>query len=156
MWVLADLNEPGVNTVIHEISDSHAGHFRLRTKRNQTRKQRSFGCFYTRTTGIWQSVWLERTPAVYLKRVYFTPDIEECAVKVEVETEGCAPVHIQVFYQGRRVGEAHGEAAFRRSFRIPLTEKHLWELGEGNLYDVEISLGEDHVRFPAYHHVPSP
>lgn len=112
----------------------------------QTRKQRSFGCFYTRTTGIWQSVWLERTPAVYLKRVYFTPDIEECAVKVEVETEGCAPVHIQVFYQGRRVGEAHGEAAFRRSFRIPLTEKHLWELGEGNLYDVEISLGEDHVR----------
>ena len=28
----------------------------------QSKSRESFGCFYTRTTGIWQTVWLERTP----------------------------------------------------------------------------------------------
>lgn len=111
----------------------------------QTRKQHSFGCFYTRTTGIWQSVWLERTPAVYVKGIKFYPDITECAVKVEVEAEGSAPIQIQIFYDGRKVGGAEDEMAFRRTFLIPLSEKHLWRLGEGKLYDVEIRLGEDWV-----------
>lgn len=111
----------------------------------QTRKQHSFGCFYTRTTGIWQSVWLERTPSIYLKRIKFFSDIEEGAVEAAVEIEGSAPVRIRVFYEGRTVGEAQGETAFRRRFQIPLAEKHLWKLGKGNLYDVEITVGEDWV-----------
>lgn len=112
----------------------------------QTRKQRSFGCFYTRTTGIWQSAWLERTPKIYLKRVKYYGDIKECSVRVELEAEGSAPAQIRISYGGRTVGMAQGEVAFRRSFQIPLSEKHLWKLGEGNLYDVEIVLGEDRVQ----------
>jgi len=40
----------------------------------QTAKAISFGCFYTRVTGIWQTVWLERTPLDYIKSVKFYPD----------------------------------------------------------------------------------
>ncbi len=112
----------------------------------QSRKRQSFGCFYMRTTGIWQSVWLERTPTVFLNSVRYYPDIRECTVKVELEGEGSAPVHIAVFYEGRLVGEAQEEMAFRLTFTIPLREKHLWTLGEGNLYDVEITFGEDRVK----------
>ena len=33
----------------------------------QSQKFGSYGCYYTRTTGIWQTVWLERVPASYIK-----------------------------------------------------------------------------------------
>ena len=39
----------------------------------------SVGCDYTRTTGIWQTVWLEFVPEAYMKKVYyyvaFTPQV---------------------------------------------------------------------------------
>lgn len=112
----------------------------------QTRKRHSFGCFYTRTTGIWQSVWLERTPKAYLKRLRFFPDAARGAVKVEVETEGSGWASLMVFFQGRNMGEASAEVSFRHTFTIPLAEKHLWTVGEGNLYQVEAAFGEDRVK----------
>ncbi len=112
----------------------------------QSRKRHSFGCFYTRTTGIWQSVWLERTPKAYIKSVRFFPDLESCAVRVELETEGGGSARVQVFFDGENMGEAGGEVAFRHSFTVPLAEKHLWELGKGNLYQVVLSFGEDRVK----------
>lgn len=134
---------PGTNRITVTVHDDMRENI---PSGKQARKQHSFGCFYTRTTGIWQSVWLERTPAVYLKRVKFYPDIAKGAVKAEVEAEGSGTVRIQVFFEGRKMGEAEGEMAFRRTFFIPLAKKYLWELGEGNLYDVEITLGDDWVQ----------
>ena len=34
----------------------------------------SYGCVYTRTTGIWQTVWLEFVPETYIDFVKVTPD----------------------------------------------------------------------------------
>lgn len=112
----------------------------------QTRKRHSFGCFYTRTTGIWQSVWLERTPKAYLKKLRFFPDVRQGTVKVEAETEGSGLVSLKLFFQGRKMGEASAEVSFRHTFTIPLAEKHLWTVGEGNLYQVEATFGEDLVK----------
>lgn len=112
----------------------------------QTRKRHSYGCFYTRTTGIWQSVWLERTPAAYLKKIRFFPDVAKSAVRVELETEGSGPVSLAVSFDGRKMGEAGGEMAFRHSFTIPLAESHLWTVGKGNLYRVDVAFGEDRVK----------
>lgn len=36
----------------------------------------NFGCWYVQTTGIWKSVWLEKTPAYYLEQVKVTPDLD--------------------------------------------------------------------------------
>ena len=36
----------------------------------------SSGCDYTRTTGIWQTVWLEFVPSGYIKTAKYYPDIE--------------------------------------------------------------------------------
>lgn len=44
----------------------------------------NFGCFYTPTTGIWQSVWLEYAAELYLKRVKITPDVEKLQALCEV------------------------------------------------------------------------
>lgn len=111
----------------------------------QSAKQQSYGCFYTRTTGIWQSVWLERTPRNYLRSVRFFPDVSRCAVDVELVAEGGGTAQIAVFYDGREVGRAAGEVGYRRTFRIALEEAHLWEVGNGRLYTVSIALDDDRV-----------
>ena len=52
----------------------------------QSFKKKSFGCFYTRITGIWQDVWLEYVPEQYVKEFYFYPNIDDCSVEVELLT----------------------------------------------------------------------
>ena len=52
---------------------------------------------------------------------------------------------MRVCYEGREVGFAESDTVFRKRFRIPLSERHLWEIGSGRLYDVEITFGEDKI-----------
>lgn len=46
-------------------------------------KDKSEGIFYTRTTGIWQTVWLEAVSDVHLQKVKFTPDIDKNSIHVQ-------------------------------------------------------------------------
>ncbi len=48
----------------------------------------SAGIFYTRTTGIWQSVWIEIVPPVYISRLKITPDISSNSVDLQCHVEG--------------------------------------------------------------------
>lgn len=111
----------------------------------QSPKPHSFGCFYTRTTGIWQDVWLERTPKKYIKNVKFYPHIDMPSVDVELFVEGEGEAEIQIFYKNKLVGSAKSEIAFRKTFTVDLKEKHLWEPGNGRLYDVKITFAKDEV-----------
>ena len=111
----------------------------------QSNKEESFGCFYTRTTGIWQTVWLERTPKSYVRSIRVFPNVEKCSVAIELNTEGGGDAEISVLYEGKEVGSAKGDCYFRKTFEIPLSEKHLWEVGNGRLYDVKIKYGDDEV-----------
>jgi len=112
----------------------------------QVKEEVSHGCFYTRTTGIWQTVWLERTPEEYVRSVKFYPDAENCRVKAELITEGKGHTEIVVSYRGREVGRAEGDGYYRQTFDIALNEKHLWECGNGRLYDVSVKFGADEVK----------
>lgn len=112
----------------------------------QSKLHESFGCFYTRATGIWQTVWLERTPKAYIKSVAFFTDITNGVVKVELITEGKARTEIDVFYGGKAVGNASGDGYYRHEYTIQLAETHLWEVGNGRLYDVAIRFGDDRVK----------
>ncbi len=53
----------------------------------QSSELKSYGCFYTRTTGIWQTVWLESTPDAYIRSVKMTPSLKNGTVFIETETE---------------------------------------------------------------------
>src|SRR5438093_2145724 len=43
------------------------------------------GIFYTATTGVWQSVWLEPLPALHVTRLSLVPDLRAGAVDFEVD-----------------------------------------------------------------------
>jgi hypothetical protein len=49
------------------------------------------GIWYPRTTGIWQSVWLESVPATYLKAIRWIPNVERWEIAFTACTTG-APV----------------------------------------------------------------
>ncbi len=73
-------------------------------------KGKSEFIWYTPSTGIWQSVWLEPVDETRFERIWFTPDIDEGTVMVEcVLADGCRlPVRVwldisigeQMVYQG--------------------------------------------------------
>jgi beta-galactosidase/beta-glucuronidase len=44
--------------------------------------------WYPRTTGIWQTVWLERVPRTYVDRIRWTPHVESYAMRVETRVAG--------------------------------------------------------------------
>ena len=66
-------------------------------------------CWYTPTSGIWQTVWLEAVGQVYMDRVKFTPDIDRREVKMELYLERFPfdmDVSVEVSYEGSIVNRA--------------------------------------------------
>lgn len=104
------------------------------------------GAKYSRTTGIWQTVWLEFTPFEYIEWVKYYPDVMNTAVTLEVKTSKTGRLLTEITYEGKNVAEAQTEVsgAITR-FTLNLSEKHLWEIGNGRLYDVKLSFGGDEV-----------
>ncbi len=107
----------------------------------------SEGCFYTRVTGIWQTVWLEHVPSCYIRRIRLTPDVDNAALALEAEVVGYGSFAAEAFYEGKRVGSITLEHKSGNLVRgtLPLTELHLWEVGSGRLYDLQLLFGEDRV-----------
>jgi beta-galactosidase/beta-glucuronidase len=54
-------------------------------------KEKSEGIFYTRTTGIWQTVWLEPVNRRRIDTLRLTPDVDAASVEVEVSVRGIEP-----------------------------------------------------------------
>lgn len=111
----------------------------------QSEKPYSFGCFYTRCTGIWQTVWLEVVKKVRILNVKYYPNVDDQSVDVEIRTSDSGNINIVVSFGGKVVGECCGTIEREERFRISLKEKHLWDEGQGNLYDVKIKFDKDEV-----------
>ena len=112
----------------------------------QSERYYSHSCDYTRTTGIWQTVWLEFTPREYIKSCHCKTDACAGTAVLTLQLAGCADVTAKAFYEGKAVGEAAAKGA-QGELVLPLTvsEIHLWEAGAGRLYDLELTFGEDKV-----------
>ncbi|WP_207953404.1 sugar-binding domain-containing protein [Paenibacillus agricola] len=41
------------------------------------------GSWYTRVSGIWQDVFIEERPAVFVEHAWITPDIDKCSISVK-------------------------------------------------------------------------
>jgi len=107
----------------------------------------SRGCFYTRTTGIWQTVWYEIVPESYVKYAKLLPDLANGTVTVMAELCGRGDLSAEVYYKGKKVGEAaKNNLSVTGQLEIKLSEVHPWELGDGKLYDMVLKFGEDNVK----------
>ncbi len=109
----------------------------------QSRLYHSHGCDYTRTTGIWQTVWMEWVNPVYILRSFITPDAMNGTVRFRIETENAAgcELRIETFFGGRETGCAAVQCAPQSTEAVvPLQERHLWSAGDPKLYDYRMTL----------------
>lgn len=142
---ISDFVTVGDNTIVVYCEDDTRNPMIPRGK--QSEEFFSHGCDYTRTTGIWQTVWLEFTPASFIKYCKYYPDYKNGSVSVIGEVVGKADFSAIAKYEGREVGNIKIDACSGTfSAEIKLDEVHLWEVGKGRLYDLELFFGEDRVK----------
>ncbi len=135
----------GKNVItVHVEDDTRSGDI---PSGKQSYRYHSFGCFYTRTTGIWQTVWLEFTPKAYVKSAKYYPDPENGAITIVAKTVGKGMLKAEVKYEGVSMGDVEVKSfGGVVTCTIPLKETHLWEIGKGRLYDLYFTYGEDEVK----------
>ena len=139
--------QPGQNSIVlYAEDDVRSGN---QPAGKQSGEYASSGCYYTRTTGIWQTVWLEPVNAVSIKNVKYRPNVSACQVLTEVQLTGAwvnAAVEMEVSYEGKTVGTARAEAGSKTvMLSVQLSEEHLWEPGRGRLYDVVLRITQEGV-----------
>jgi len=102
------------------------------------------GIWYTPTTGIWQTVWLEPVPLENaIAELRITPDVDRSLVKIA--TLGTLPLRPQVYAVRVKVldgGTVVAEATDRidREFDLPLPQPKLWSPAHPHLYQVSAEL----------------
>ena len=112
----------------------------------QSDRANSYACCYTRTTGIWQTVWLEFVPKARLAEIRIIPNEKAATVLIEAYPNAAGTLSAECFYEGKLMGSRSVELGCGGgSFELPLAEKHLWEVGCGRLYDLKLTFGEDRV-----------
>lgn len=142
---ITDFIRQGENTVTVYVEDDEKNPMIPRGKQSELFE--SHGCDYTRTTGIWQTVWLEFVPDAYVKKIKIYPDINTPSVSVHFSLCGKGKLGVRVLYGGKEVGSAEKDnACGDEGLTVLLSEKHLWEVGNGRLYDIEITFGADSVK----------
>lgn len=104
----------------------------------------SHDCDYTRTTGIWQTVWLEAVEDTYVKAIKFTPNVPDKSILLHFdmsENSFGSVVCASAYFDGKKTGEAKGTVSgYGCDIIMKLDELHLWDIGEGNLYDLEVTV----------------
>lgn len=142
---ITDLAVDGENEIFILCEDDVKNPLVCRGKQSEQKK--SHDCDYTRTTGIWQTVYLEYTPQEYIENFRIYPDAENSSVTISMNFKGTADFACDVKYNGNSVGEIQQENVNgNHFFHIPLKEKHLWEPGRGRLYELEFEFGDDKVK----------
>ena len=111
----------------------------------QTEKDGSYGCFYTRVTGIWQPVWIEYRPYDYIKNFRFFPNAEDASLCVELEVSGKGDFETEIRFNDKKVGGYNGIISDKTCVKVSLSEKKLWGILKGDLYEVIIRFSGDTV-----------
>lgn len=103
----------------------------------------SHGCMYTRTTGIWQTVWMEPVDRCGLASVYVVPDLDRKVFTVQPEFRAFADglVFEAVVRDGNKVvGRVKMPASPGLKLDVPLKSVKTWSPESPFLYDVDFTV----------------
>jgi len=139
---ITDLVKSGGNTIALRVSDPSTDRTIPRGK--QYWKEKSERIWYTRTTGIWQPVWIEAVDAVHIKRLRITPDVDRSQVGMEVLMSRVAP-ELKLRISAKKDGALQARAELdlsqtRSTATLPLENQQLWSPERPNLYDLSIEV----------------
>lgn len=99
------------------------------------------GIWYTPSSGIWQTVWMEPVASDHTTDVKTTPEVrgEKVAVTARGVRDG-VPV-TAVAYDGKKeVGRATGTGG--KAFDVPVPSPRLWSPDDPHLYTLKVTVGK--------------
>ncbi|MFW5897864.1 MAG: glycoside hydrolase family 2 protein [Halanaerobium sp.] len=140
------------NNIVVKVEDSRS---KAQPRGKQTYKEDNFLCWYTRTTGIWQTVWLEfMDRQLQFEKIKITPDIEQKEVELEYSFKaadfeaGEYKLLSRIIFEGELVNKFEFEISKKNhSYKINLAENNnqlkLWSPEQPNLYDLEMIVYRD-------------
>ena len=100
------------------------------------------GCYYTRVSGIWQTVWMENVPETYIGGYTVETDIDAgtATFRFDVRSPKSNRPEVEVSVAGVKAASVNGSVTIRmpEGFR-------LWSPEEPNLYDFVARCGNDSV-----------
>lgn len=109
------------------------------------------GIWYTPSSGIWQTVWLEPVNRSWISdlRIIPDPDNKQLSITVSEErcrgAEGCPPLdsapslaEVTVYFRGDSITTITGSAGEKLVADIP--DMHLWSPDDPALYDIRVRL----------------
>ena len=103
------------------------------------------GMWYTAQSGIWQTVWLESVPEVYVKSLRITPEFDEARVRIELETALESSAAITCDVRAADGSFVAGSWAKGGVCVVPLPGFRAWTPDDPYLYTLDITCGEDRV-----------
>ncbi len=131
----------GSNTVTVRAFDPPTDRYIPRGKQYWEPQSRSI--FYTRTSGIWQPVWIEATGDSYLEQVRTTAALDG-TVRFDARILRAQPdleLVARIRHRDREVASATGIAEGPRvTLAAAVTNPRAWSVGSPNLYDVTFEL----------------
>jgi hypothetical protein len=95
--------------------------------------------YYTPTSGIWQTVWIETVPAASISSLTITPDVDKSVVNVTVNSAASGAVSLIIDSKTIK-GTANKQIA------VPIKNARLWSPANPNLYDLTVTMGTDKVK----------
>ena len=113
----------------------------------QSQQYENQGCSYTRTTGIWQTVWMEPVPKTHLKRPRITSDVANSMIRLEQAITNLRPgTKVRATLKDTD-GEictvtvvADKDFTSRLDLPVAADRRKLWQPDNPHLYDIEIEL----------------
>jgi hypothetical protein len=99
------------------------------------------GIFYTPTSGIWQTVWLEPVPEVSIEELQLVPDLDAGVLRVKVAGASVADswqVEVSALASTNEAGRVTG--ALNQVLTLPIASPHPWSPEDPFLYDLKITL----------------
>jgi len=126
----------GINELIVKVFDPTNKGGQQYGKQTQTPED----IFYTPVSGIWQTVWMEEVPNMYISGMKLHPDIDHKEIGIDCQVSGIdyAQVKISIQEQGREVVSVIEQA--NTFITIPLPNPKLWSPENPFLYDLTLEL----------------
>ena len=140
----------GPNELVVSVWDPSDASFQGRGKQ----VQKPGGIFYTPTTGIWQTVWLEPVPKTYIRNVSIVPDLDQRQLVIKADVVNPQPgwkLGIVVKSQSKVGGvtsrswhtELDKPYVYSFSDRDPHFDSYIWSPENPHLIDVYVALVAD-------------
>ncbi|MFE4254514.1 PA14 domain-containing protein [Streptomyces sp. NPDC056910] len=102
------------------------------------------GIWYTPSSGIWQTVWMEPVAADHAADLKITPDVKAGTATVEAKgVRDGVPVTATAYDGKRRVATASGVTGAPLTLKID--KAHLWSPDDPFLYNLKVNVGKDSV-----------